>query len=327
MGGKNQPDYGDMAVAQGEANEQVVRDQTYANRPDQTTPWGYTSWNSESYIDPASGEEVSKWTQNQGLTPELQEQLNKQIALGGAKTDLAGSLTGRMQDEFSNALDYGGFNPLESKPQSQYTLPEGGMEDPYQTRQRAEDAMYSSAMNRLTPQFEAEKQAMEIKLRNQGLSPGDEAYDSQMQGVNQRQTDATNNAIWGSVGEGRAESGQMYGQQLSSNQNAFSQALGSNQQNYNMDMQGANYANQIRQQQIAEAQGQRGQSLNEMNALLSGGQVANPSMPGFSQASAAAPAPIYQAAADQGSVDAASSPWNALIGAAGTGAGIWAGMQ
>ena len=46
-------------------------------------------------------------------------------------------------------------------------------------------------------------------------------------------------------------------------------------------MQAANYANALRQQQIGEAMGRRGQSLNEINALLSGQQVGMPQMPTF----------------------------------------------
>ena len=67
MGGKS-PDYGDMAVAQGEANEGVVRDQTYANRPTQYTPWGYSEWTANPYTDPGSGEQTTQWSQTQGLT-------------------------------------------------------------------------------------------------------------------------------------------------------------------------------------------------------------------------------------------------------------------
>ena len=77
MGGKSTPNYGDIAVQQGEANEGVVRDQTYANRPTQYTPWGYTSWDANPYTDPGSGEQTTQWSQTQGLTPELQEILNK----------------------------------------------------------------------------------------------------------------------------------------------------------------------------------------------------------------------------------------------------------
>ena len=38
MGGKSDTNFEDVAVSQGEANEDVVRNQTYANRPDQYTP-------------------------------------------------------------------------------------------------------------------------------------------------------------------------------------------------------------------------------------------------------------------------------------------------
>ena len=327
MGGKSQPDYRDAAVAQGEANEGVVRDQTYANRPNQYTPWGYTSWNPQTFIDPASGEEVTRWDQTQGLTPELQEILNKQIALQGGKTDIAGGMYGRMMDEFGQPMNWEGLTPLQSTPQTQLTMPEGPLEDPYQTRQRAEDAMYNSAMSRLQPQFESRRQQAEIQMRNQGLSPGDEAWDAQMSNLANQETDATQQAIWGATGEGRAEAGQMFGQGLAANQNTFGQVLGSNQQNFSQSMQAANYANQIRQQQVSEEMQKRGFSLNEINALLSGQQVGMPQMPNFSQASAAQPAPIYQGAADQGSVNAAMDPTNALLGAAGTGAGIWAGLQ
>ena len=63
MGGKSTPNYGDIAVQQSEANEGVVRDQTYANRPTQYTPWGYTSWNADPYTDPGSGEQTTRWSQ------------------------------------------------------------------------------------------------------------------------------------------------------------------------------------------------------------------------------------------------------------------------
>ena len=94
--------------------------------------------------------------------------------------------------------------------------------------------------------------------------------------------------------------------------------MGSNNQNFNQAMQGSQYSNQIRQQQLTESMQQRGFSLNEINALLSGQQVNSPQMPNFAQAESATPAPLYQGAADQASIDAAGNPMNALLGAAGT---------
>lgn len=92
--------------------------------------------------------------------------------------------------------------------------------------------------------------------------------------------------------------GQAFGQDLQANQfgnqslgqaaaldqsrmGAMNQAMG---QQFGMNQQLANQQNALRQQAIAEQQQQRGMSLNEMNALLSGQQVNMPQMPNFNQA-------------------------------------------
>lgn len=307
MGGKSQPDYGDVAVAQGEANAGVVRDQTYANRPTQYTPWGYTAWNANPYTDPGSGEQTTAWTQTQGLTPELQDILNKQIAIQGGRTDVAGGLTQRMASEFGTPMNFEGLSPMGYVPTNQFTMPEGPIADPYQTRAAAENAVYNQAQSRLTPQFDSKRQALEIKLRNQGLGPQDEAWRSQMQGLGEQENDARNQALWSANSAGRDESGQMFSQQLGRNQNTFNQAYQSNQANFGQALQGSQYANAIRQQQMTEAMQQRGFSLNEINALLSGQQVNAPQMPNFAQASAAQPAPLYQGAVDTNNAQAAAS--------------------
>jgi hypothetical protein len=327
------PDYGDLAVQQGEVNEGVVRNQTYANRPTQYTPWGSNSWSSNPYTDPGSGEQTTQWTQTQSLTPELQEILNKQTALTGARTDVAGGLVNRMQNEFGTGMDFGGLNPLSETPQAQYTMPESyegiaGIGDPTAMRQRAEDAYYNKAQSRLSPQFDTQRQQMELKLRNQGLGPEDAAWQTQMQGIGTQETDAYGQAQYDAVRAGLGEQSQAFNQGMGMRQQGvgeansqYQQAMGSNAQNYGQNMQNANYANQIRQQQMTEAMQQRGYSLNEINALLSGGQVGTPQMPNFSTASAAAPAPIYQAGVDQGNFDQASSPMGGIMDIAGMGLG------
>jgi hypothetical protein len=318
MGGKNSPDYAGLAAQQGEANRETIRDQTYANRPAQYTPWGYTNWTNEQVIDPATGEKVAKWSQTQGLTPELQDILNKQIAIQGGRSDIAGALTGRIGQEFGKAMDWEGLSPMGTVPTSQFTLPEGDIGDPNAFRQRSEDAMYNKARSRLDPMYQGKRAELETKLRNQGIGPEDAAYKSQMQALGFQETDAYDQAGWGSVGAGRDESNAMYSQLMGRNQQNFNQALGANQQNFGQAMQGSAYANQIRQQQLTEAMQKRGFSLNEINALMSGQQVNAPQMPNFTGAGAAAPAPIYQAGVDQGNFDAASNPMAGLMGLAGT---------
>lgn len=63
-----------------------------------------------------------------------------------------------------------------------------------------------------------------------------------------------------------------------SRQNSYNQGL---QQQQGMNQSYAAQMNQARQQAIAEQMQQRGMSLNEMNALLSGQQVGMPQMPSF----------------------------------------------
>ena len=427
MGGKSSsPDYSGAAIAQGEANRGVVRDQTFANRPNQYNPWGSTTWNPYQVTDPATGETTTGWDQTTSLDPRLQEILDKQIAIQGGRSDVAGALTKRMGDEFGNPVDWGTLTPRGEVPDAQYTAarqlqegvsPEGlpnvdmrqqesfdtsgnqainapeqqrsldysgtpEVGNPYETRQAAENAVYNQAMSRLSPQFESEKQAMEVKLRNQGLRPGDAAYDAQMGGLGQRQTDATNQALWSANQAGQAESAQMFGQQMGlrdqatseldrqgqfanqasqnlfgmqsglnnqqfgqqmdqaglfnqANQNMYGMQSGlrnqffnerlaagqfanqaakdefgmeqsANRQNFGMDMDQSKYANLIRQQERAEVMQDRGFSLNEINALLSGQQVSMPQNPSFMGASAAQAAPIYQGTVDQGNFNQGS---------------------
>ncbi len=315
MGGKSSPDFGQVAATQEAANRQTINDQLFANRPNQYSPWGATTWTQDQIRDPATGEMTTAWNQTTSLTPELQDILNKQIAIQGGRTDIAGGLTGRIGSEFLTPMDWSGLNPMGQVPTAQYTLPEGDIGSAYETRQRAEDAMWQQAQSRLEPQQQAQREALELRMRNQGLRPGDAAWESQMQNLGQQHTDQTNQALWSSVGEGRQEAGQMWNQLMGQNQNLFNQALQANAQNWQQSLAGSQYANQIRQQQIAEAMQKRGFNLNEINALLSGQQVGMPSMPNFSQAGAAEPGDYMGAAAQNASMQNAQNPWASILGA------------
>ncbi len=330
MGGKSSsPDYQGAAVAQGEANREVVRDQTFANRPDQFTPFGSVQWNPYQTVDPATGEATTAWQQVQSLTPELQSILNRQINMQGARTDLAGSMVGRTMNELGQPMDWGSLTPRGEVPTSQFTIAEplqrdldysGAPEigDPMALRARAEDTIYNRGAQRLSDRFGTQRRNMEVQLRNRGLRPGDEAYDSAMSGLAQAENDAFGGLAADTVRLGQSEAAQLFGQDvtrrnvatgeadrmgnfanLAGNQ-AFQQNLAANQQNFGQAMQGSQYANMIRQQQIAEEAQRRGMSLNEMNALLSGQQVSTPTMPNFTAASQAQPAPIFQGAVNQG---------------------------
>ena len=246
MGKASSPDYSGAAIAQGEANEQVIRDQTYANRPTQTTPFGSTTWGTQAFTDPASGESVTQWSQNQNLTPELQQILNDQISIQGNRGDLAESLTSRMGDEFSDSMDWANLMPVGDYVDPQLTMGEptqnaiafdsnaqsdlsdfnsnaqatlnfenaSAISDPTTLRSNAENAVYNQAMSRIQPEYDASKQQKEIALRNRGLGPEDEAYKAEMLGLDNRFTDSRNQALWSANGAGRQEANQLFGQDV-----------------------------------------------------------------------------------------------------------------
>ena len=316
MGKKNDtPDYTGLAMQQGEMDQATVRDQNYANRPDQFTPYGATSWTPQAYTDPATGQETTRWAQTTALSPELQDIYNKQVAIQGGRSDIAGMLTGRMGASFGTPMDWRGLSPMGAVPKGQYTIAEPDVGNPYATRQAAENSVYNQAMSRLAPQQDSAKLALENKMRNQGLSPQDASWQSQIQNQSNQFNDANNQALWSSNQAGLAESNQMYNQMLSRNQNTFNQALSANSQNFGQNMERSNYANQIRQQQIAEAMQKRGFELNEINALMNGGQVGLPQMPSFSQSERAQAPDLVGAGVAQANAQAAQNPLNGILGA------------
>ncbi len=215
-------------------------------------------------------------------------------------------------------------------PYAQYTMPESyegiaDVGDPARLRQRAEEAYMGKATSRLDDQYGGKRQQLEMQMRNQGLGPEDAAWQSRMRGLGQQETDAYGQAQYDAIRAGLGEQSQLFGQDMGMRQqgvneanNQFSQALGSNAQNFGQNLQSSNYANQIRQQQMTEAMQQRGFSLNEINALLSGQQVGTPSMPNFTNAGVAQPVDYVGAGVAESSAKNAASPWGGVANLAGT---------
>jgi hypothetical protein len=70
-------------------------------------------------------------------------------------------------------------------------------------------------------------------------------------------------------------------------------------QQYNQNMQGAQFGNSASDQALARALQLRNQPINEINALMEGSQIQNPQFQGYTGANVNA-APTYQAVNDQG---------------------------
>ena len=328
------PDYAAAAEQTGQSSLANIQAQTEANRPNQYTPWGSSTWNQDNR---------GNWEQNVNLHPDQQAALDAQMTLGRDRSQLAQGLTGRMQSEFGEAMDWDqlpqmggvptpqGYQAQSATRDVQPTDVQGqldvsnlqGVDSATRYNQSAGDALYGRATSRLDPQWEQRSEQKDVQLRNQGLRPGDQAYDTAMENMGRERTDAYQQAGFGAdIGAGQEASrmqgmdmglrGQQFGerqgmgqfgnqaaqQQFGMNlgragfQNAadaqtFEQQMAAGGANFGEQMQQSNLQSQQRQAQIAEQMQRRGQSLNEMTAIMQGQQVGMPSMPSFQTAGAA----------------------------------------
>ncbi len=336
MGGKSSPappDYAAAAVATGESSKENLAYQTYANRADQYSPWGSQTWANQQVWDPATKQYVTQWTQNTELTEDAQWALDNQLYLQGARSELGGSMMGRAFNEFGEPIDYSQLSPWAGTPDvtmgdplqqnmfNQEGLP--GITDPGDIRNRAEQSLYERSTSRLDPQWEQRRDSMEATLVNRGIRPGDEMWDREMANLERGQTDAYQTARNEAIMGGGQEATRQFGMEQQDRQREFTERMSSQgfdnqainrmwaaqEQQYgdlfSRQLQQGGYANALRQGQLAETQGMRGQSLNEINALIAGQQVAMPSMPNFTQSGMAQPVDYLGAASSQysGAID------------------------
>ena len=189
------PDYEAAAVATAAADKETLRDQTYANRPEQVTPFGQENWTNYQDVDPATGEAVTRWKQTTTLNEDSQRALDAQLGLTADRSELGGSMMGRAEQEFGEEMDWS-------------ALPEVG--SGAGARDRAETDLYNRQTSRLDPQWEQRTSGAEAKLVAQGLRPGDKAYDQAMENMGRERTDAYDRASSSAIQMGGAEADRQY---------------------------------------------------------------------------------------------------------------------
>ena len=205
------PDYTAAAQQTAQGNLAAARSATAANRVNQVTPYGnlnYAITGEDPYGNPT-------WTATTSLSDIGQQLLNNQnqasLGLGGTINSALGRVQSTMGQEFNPQLPSTGFNPSQS------------YQDAY--------------MERLRPQIEQGREALDVKLANAGIPIGSEAYRRAQMAQSQRENDL----LLGATTQG-------FGVGSQANQQAFNQEL----TKYNMP-------------------------LNTLSALRSGSQVQNPS--------------------------------------------------
>lgn len=289
------PDYGAAAEKQAQSSREVTEQQTWANRPDQVTPFGSQSWSNVPQWDPTTGQYLNRWSQTTNLEPNTAEALASQLRLTKSRSQLGEQMTGRLQNDYAQPMDWSNLPEAGSS----VSAPEYG--DLNEFRNRQENALYGKATSRLDPMWNQREDKLRTQLVNAGANIGDSGYSQAMGDFNRDRTDAYNQATFGAITGGGAEMGTQIG--------AGGQIQG--------QQQGASsYQTQLRQQAIAEEMQRRGASLNEINAVMSGQQVGMPAMPQFNTAQAAQPIQALQAAqlTGQAALDAYNAKQQATQG-------------
>jgi hypothetical protein len=158
------PDYSAAALATAAGNIEAARAATAANRVNQVTPYGnlnYAITGADPYGNPT-------YTATQTLSPQQQQLLDYQnqtsMGLGRLAGQGLGYVENMLQTPFdTSALPSTGFNPSQS------------YQDAY--------------MQRLQPQIQQGREALDVKLANAGIPVGSEAYRRAQMAQSQREND------------------------------------------------------------------------------------------------------------------------------------------
>lgn len=150
------PDYSGAAQATAAGNVDAARLATRANRVDQNTPYG-----SINYTELPN----DRWRSDINLSPTGQQLLgyanDAQLGLG---REMSQGLN-RVQGSLDQPFDYGSVGDVS-------------------------DASYAAQTSRLDPQWSDRESAERVRLANQGLTAGGEAYDKEMRNFGQQRNDA-----------------------------------------------------------------------------------------------------------------------------------------
>ena len=274
MGGKASapaaPDYVGATQLQGQLSKENLNMQNFANRPTINTPFGTQSWGTNSAVDPASGQTVTSWTQNNTLAPGLQSALDAQIGLQNDRSQLASGFMNRVANEYSKPFDY------QSLPQmAQLNVPAslntsladyspglstgfnfGGPQMSLNTADNPalpkfdssyRDTVANQLMQKMQPVHDYQQRQLETKLSNMGFRPGTEGYDRELNNMAQRQAAERYNAL----DTAGSEAQRLYNMQMGTAQQAFNQDLGAGQfanqaqnQGYTQNLGAAQFQNQ-----------------------------------------------------------------------------------
>ncbi|HUH57274.1 MAG TPA: hypothetical protein VL020_02030, partial [Pseudomonadales bacterium] len=191
------PDPAKTAAAQGAWNSFTAQQQQQMNMIGQNSPWGSLEYQQtgSSWITDPNGKrvEIPTYTANTTLSPEQQ-------AIFDASQAAEGNLANIAKDQSEWLGSY--------------------LQDPFEfNNQDAENWAFDLASQRILPQQEQNRKALDTQLLNRGIRPGSAAYDQEMQRLTNANTDQLNQLAL----TGRS---QAFGEQLAQRNQPLNEIIG-----------------------------------------------------------------------------------------------------
>ena len=213
------PDPVATSAAQTQSNQQTAAYNAALNRVNTNTPYGNLTY-SQHGTD-STGAPI--WQSDVSLTPATQHQLETQQAQDSAIGDLGLGLTGQIGNQINSP-----------------------MSDQATSNDAARNAYYNKAASFLDPQYGNMQNDLDVKLANQGVMQGSQAYGRAQDQLGRQRTLAYSTAGNDAILQGQT----------------------------------------AQQQALANAITLKNQPINQLNALRQGTQIQNPSFPTSPSASA-----------------------------------------
>ena len=247
------PDYAGAAAATAEGNKAAALTTGALNRPTQITPTGSQTWSLKEGADP-NNPQPGDWIATTSYSPEQQKLYEGQTSAQQGLVDtanigvggLAGLGVGQGLGEVAPS-----FTGDVSKTADQFSA----------DRQAIADAMYANQTKYLGDQFARDDESLRSQLLSRGLAEGSAGYENALRDQQRTQNDAYGTA----ANNATTQSAQM--------QKLMQEAL----------LDSATAQQSLYTQGLAGAATEQNQPLNQILALMGGGQVSDPKLQGYGQ--------------------------------------------
>lgn len=162
------PDPAATAQAQATANKEAAIAQSELAMVNQYTPQGKVEYTQRG----TSAEGTPQYSATQTYSPEQQAMYDLTTQAGKKYGETANAQMDAVRGKLAIPIDYAGLGAAPTMSEA--------------TRQSVADSMYQ----RLNPQFDRDRSALETQLANQGITMGSAAYNTAMDEINRSRNDA-----------------------------------------------------------------------------------------------------------------------------------------